>query len=301
MIIRPETPRDYAVIADINARAFENRAAEAVIVALHRHRSRFDPDLSLVAEIDGQVVGHVLFSPQTIRLLGQNVEAVNLAPIAIHPDHQRKGIGAALIEEGHRIARTKGYALSFLLGHPEYYPRFGYKTHAYGAASVTAKLGEFVVPKAMEARQPIQEDIPVLREMWLREEGNVDFAIDPGKALLDWLSPNPATQSLVFVRGEHLIGYARIHGSEVRYLIARDEVSALIMVGTLAGDREILTLPLHPNSASAPTFKDPKAEAWEAGMVCPFVESPFDEYYRLVQSGQRQVGRPVWPVNFDME
>src|SRR5688500_16279882 len=121
MLIRAETPRDYATIADIHVKAFDNRAAEAVIVGLHRHRSRFDPELSLVAEIDGQVVGHVLFSPQTIRLLGQNLEVVNLAPIAVHPTHQGKGIGAALIEEGHSIARSKGYPFSFLLGHPEYY------------------------------------------------------------------------------------------------------------------------------------------------------------------------------------
>ena len=64
IVIRPEQPTDYAAIAAVHVRAFENRASEALIVALHRHRAAFDPDLSLVAEEDGQVVGHVLFSPR---------------------------------------------------------------------------------------------------------------------------------------------------------------------------------------------------------------------------------------------
>jgi predicted N-acetyltransferase YhbS len=86
MNIRPETPQDYAAVANVHVRAFGQRLAEALIVALHRQRPLYDAELSLVAEIDGRIVGHVLFSPQKIRLLGQAVLAVNLAPIAIEPD-----------------------------------------------------------------------------------------------------------------------------------------------------------------------------------------------------------------------
>ena len=130
--IRPEMIADYAAIARVNVRAFNPHVSVPLIVDLHRHRSRFDPELSLIAEVDGQVVGHVLFSPQTIRLMGQNVEVVNLLPLAVGPEHQRTGVGRALVEEGHRIAKVKGYSLSFLVGIPEYYPRFGYQQRAYG-------------------------------------------------------------------------------------------------------------------------------------------------------------------------
>src|SRR5687768_7027727 len=107
--IRPETPADYADIGALTARAF-GRAAEATVVALLRQRRAFDPTLSLVAEVDGRIAGHVMFSPYSLRLLGEDVHAVNLAPLAVEPLMQGRGIGGALIEYGHSLARAKGYA-----------------------------------------------------------------------------------------------------------------------------------------------------------------------------------------------
>src|SRR5262245_46248871 len=133
MRIRPETIQDYAAIAALHVRAFGERATEALIVTLQRHSPAFDPELSLVAELDGRVIGHALFSPHTVRLLDQDVRAVNLAPIAVDPSMQRQGVGGRLIAAGHALARDKGYAFSFLLGHTSYYPRHGYLTRAYGA------------------------------------------------------------------------------------------------------------------------------------------------------------------------
>lgn len=77
MRIRPETPADYAAIAALHVRAFGDRTGEGLVVALHRQRAAFDPELSLVAEKDGRVTGHVLFSPRHLGLLGQEVRAVN--------------------------------------------------------------------------------------------------------------------------------------------------------------------------------------------------------------------------------
>ncbi|MDQ6660501.1 MAG: GNAT family N-acetyltransferase, partial [Chloroflexota bacterium] len=88
MIIRPERVTDYAEIGSLHARAFGNRPGESIIVALHRQRSAFDPELSLVAESNGRVVGHVLFSPHQMRLLDQTIPTVNLAPIAVDPAYQ---------------------------------------------------------------------------------------------------------------------------------------------------------------------------------------------------------------------
>ncbi len=293
--IRPETPADYAAIAGVNARAF-GRAAEAVIVDLLRHRARFDPELSLVAELDGRMVGHVLFSPQTIRLLGEDVETVSLAPIAVDPGHQREGVGGALIREGHDLAKTKGYALSYLLGHTTYYPRFGYRTGAYGASSLRVATGEFSVG-SLEARPLADADIPALRDLWRREEGAVDFAVDPSDSLMEWLSPRPGVQALVYTRGGEIVGFARVEGAAARYFLARDGETARQMARSIG---DAVEPPLHPGSASASALGTADASAWDAAMVCPFMPSPFDDYYAQVQAGTRLPGRVIWGVEFDL-
>jgi putative acetyltransferase len=304
MLIRPELPSDYRAIGDINARAFDNRAAEAAIVALLRQGESFDPELSLVAEQDGKIVGHVLFTPYTIRLLGEDVEAVNLAPIAVHPDHQREGIGKALIEEGHRIAAGKGYLLSFLLGHKEYYPRFGYKTHSYGWSELVLP-NPVPVESTLQTRPPLPDDLPALWRLWRYEEGDVDFAIDPGQDLLAWISPNRGIRSEVYLRETELVGYIRVRENDPAkpaIFLAADTRAAHEMADALSRltPDGPLTLPLHPNSRSAQSLGEPKASAWAAGMALSLAPNPFDEYYGMVQVGDRPPGRVIWPVAFEL-
>ncbi len=294
--IRPETLKDYAAIARVNARAFSPHVSVPFLVDLHRHRTRFDPELSLVAEIDGRVVGHVLLSAQTIRLLGQDVEVVNLSPLAVAPEHQRTGVGSALVEEGHRIAKAKGYPLSFLIGHSTYYPRFGYQTRMFGSASLKVSTQDFQ-QQAMETRLPTETDLPALRELWLHEEGGVDFAIYPGDELLDWISPNPAVKSLVYTIGGVVFGYARVEGNKAHLFLARDDQAARAMARQIG---EAVELPLHVNSASASALGESIYSLWDAAMVCPFVPSPFDEYQAQIQAGKRIAGRPLWGVEFDI-
>lgn len=303
MIIRSETIQDYPVIADINVRAFEERAGEALIVSLSRHRRDFDPELSLVAEIDGQVVGHALFTPMRIRLSGETARVVNLGPIAVDPNIQRQGIGGALIARGHELARAKGYALCFLLGHPTYYPRLGYLTHAFGASS--CKIHTDALPESdLDTRKPAATDLPVLRELWLHEEGNADFSVDPGDLLLDWISPNPAITASVYLLNSQVVGYTRIHRDEQQspgVFFARDHETARKMARMIGGGARI-ELPLHPRSASAGAFADARFEthSWEASMVYPLLPSPFDAYYQEVSAGTRPPGRPIWTVTFEI-
>lgn len=303
MIIRPETPADYPAIASVNVRAFGGRAGEVAIVALHRHRADFSPALSLVAEQAGRIVGHVLLTPRDVRLLGQTVRAVNLAPIAVDPTYQRGGIGRRLIAEGHAAARAMGYQLSFLLGHTTYYPRLGYQTDAYGGSSLVvlaASAGE-----GLSTRAPHEGDLAALRALWLHEEGQVDFAIVPGGALLDWISPNPAVTAAVWLREERVVGYTRVHAADLakpRVFLAGDHDAARAIAARLAsaaGAPEV-TLPLHPSSASAGAFGEPQARSWEAAMAFPLAPSPFDEYYARVSAGERAPGQVIWPVEFDL-
>jgi putative acetyltransferase len=315
MIIRPEQVADYTTIAALHTRAFGNRPAEANIVALHRQRLTFDPELSLVAEINGQVIGHVLFSPHQMRLLGQSAPTVNLAPIAVDPNYQGRGIGGQLIVEGHRLAVAKGYKVSILLGHTSYYPRFGYHTHAFGSAQVEVSIKElsYTAPKdILETRHPTDEDVPRLRELWLREEGMVDMALEPGLDLRDWLSPNPAIQATVYTRQENVIGYTRIHNAEPakpRVFLAWNHEAAraiaAIMINKLRFDISRTDsfqclLPLHPSSASAEAFGKAISSTKAASMACPLAPSPFDEYLTHVRVRQRPPGRVIWPTAFDL-
>ena len=297
--IRPETLKDYAAIARVNARAFNPHVSVPLIVDLHRHRTRFDPELSLVAEVDGQIAGHVLFSPQTIRLMEQSIDVVNLSPLAVAPEHQRTGVGRALVEEGHRIVKAKGYPLSFLIGHSAYYPRFGYKTRSFGASSLKVSTQDFQ-QQPMETHLPTEADLPALRDLWLREEGAVDFAIYPGDDLLDWISPNPAIKSLVYTVGGVVFGYARVEAakSKAHLFLARDDHAARAMARQIGTEVE---LPLHIHSASAKALGETVYSLWDAAMVCTFVPSPFDEYYAQVKAGKRVAGRPLWGVEFELD
>jgi predicted N-acetyltransferase YhbS len=298
--IRPETLADYAAIARVNARAFDTHPNVALLIDLHRHRPRFDPELSLVAEVGGRIVGHVLFSPQTIRLLGQNVDVVNLSPLAVDPDYQRQGVGSALVLEGHRIVQAKGYPLSFLVGHSAYYPRLGYLTRAYGGRydSISMRVATADFPAGeLETRTPAEADIPALRALWLHEEGGVDFSIDPGGELLGWLSPHPAISARVYTRAGEIVGYARVMGTTARYFLARDGETARQMARMIGAEVE---LPLHPYSASTGSLGDPEYGLADAAMACPLAPSPFDDYYAQVQADTRLGGRSIWGVEFDI-
>jgi putative acetyltransferase len=120
MAIRDERPADAAAVRDVVTRAFE-RTAEASLVDLLRTAGK--ATCSLVAERDGGVVGHVLFSPVTLE---RAPFGWGLAPLAVAPDAQRTGVGGALVRAGLARARAAGVATVVVLGSPAYYGRFGF-------------------------------------------------------------------------------------------------------------------------------------------------------------------------------
>jgi putative acetyltransferase len=122
--IREETQRDETAIAEVNRAAFGGDI-EAHIV--DRLRAEGLAVLSLVATSGDQVVGHILFSDLDVDVDGRRVPAVSLAPMAVLPDWQRQGVGSRLIEAGLAGLRAQGKAHTVIvLGHPGYYPRFGF-------------------------------------------------------------------------------------------------------------------------------------------------------------------------------
>lgn len=130
MIIRTETPTDYAAVQRLVQQAFLNAAhsdgSEHLLVERLRHSDAFVPRLSLVAERQGEIVGHILFTKIRIG----EAEALALAPLAVSLAHQKQGIGKALIEQGHQRARELGFHYCVVLGDPNYYGRFGYQPAA---------------------------------------------------------------------------------------------------------------------------------------------------------------------------
>ena len=126
MIIRKEETKDYEIVYLVVQRAFNSAehagGNEQDLVNALRKSKAFVPELSLVADINGKIVGHVMF---TKAMVGDTA-VLSLAPVSVLPEYQRKGIGSALIKEGHRIAEKLGYGYSIVLGSEEYYPRMGY-------------------------------------------------------------------------------------------------------------------------------------------------------------------------------
>ena len=123
--IRPETTKDHAAIREVNALAF-GREEEGRLVEALRRLPEFIPELSLVAIEAGQVVGHILFSPMVIETTDGAVPALALAVLAVRPEFQNQGVGSELARRGLEECRSLGHKIVVVVGHPAYYPRFGF-------------------------------------------------------------------------------------------------------------------------------------------------------------------------------
>lgn len=139
MHIRPEAPSDLAAVRAVNEAAFGTSGEADLVDTL---RDKVQPLVSLVADLDGSVVDHILFSPVTLTP-GADVMLMGLGPMAVLPEHQRRGIGSALVAEGLKRCAALGCDAVIVLGHPAYYPRFGFvPASRYGISSEYDVLDE---------------------------------------------------------------------------------------------------------------------------------------------------------------
>jgi putative acetyltransferase len=125
--IRTELPADRQGIFAVNAAAFPTDSEAKLVEGLHTAGL---PLLSLVAITAAEVVGHILFSPVVVVNGELKTHAIALGPLAVHPAHQRMGIGSQLTREGLRQCEGLGHQIVFVLGHPDYYSRFGFRLAA---------------------------------------------------------------------------------------------------------------------------------------------------------------------------
>ena len=142
MIMRTETNKDFEEVYKLNYLAFGNREDESKLIERIRLSEEFIPELSIVAEMENEIVGHILLSKATVEDQDKQYTVIVLAPIAVRPNYQKLGVGSRLIEEGIRRCRSLGYSIILLIGHPTYYPRLGFQP----ARQFGLELKQFEVP-----------------------------------------------------------------------------------------------------------------------------------------------------------
>ncbi len=134
--IRSEIPADRQHIFDLHCQAF-GEDEEARLVDTLRAEGNFNLALSLVAVHGDRIIGHILFPPITIESRSGTVPALALALLAVLPEFQCLGIGSALIEEGCEASRRLGHRIIIVVGHPKYYPQFGFVSARHKGIDVT--------------------------------------------------------------------------------------------------------------------------------------------------------------------
>jgi putative acetyltransferase len=124
VLVRDEAPGDAVAIASVNERAFDQPDEARLIEAIRRNGRK---SISLVATHADTIVGHILFTPVAFVEGNRGVEAMGLGPMAVLPGWQRRGIGSSLVNAGLERCAAIGCQLVVVVGHPEYYPRFGFE------------------------------------------------------------------------------------------------------------------------------------------------------------------------------
>lgn len=130
--VRLERPEDASEVRHVNELAFGQPSEAGLVDRLRQART---DSLSLVAD-DGAAVGHILFTSVVVESAGRRVLGMGLAPMAVLPDRQRQGIGSQLVRRGLDMLRERGCPFVVVVGHPDYYPRFGFEpASAHGLVS----------------------------------------------------------------------------------------------------------------------------------------------------------------------
>lgn len=166
ILIRQETSKDYEEVYKLVSDAFKTAeyvdGDEQDLIVDLRKGDAYIPELSLVAEIDGEIVGHIMFSKMKVG----NDEVLALEPLSIKLKYQKQGIGTALIIEGHRIAKLLGYTYSVVFGSGRYYSKFGYMPAIKFGIKVPESIPaeSYMAIKLQENAKPIGGEVTYAKE-----------------------------------------------------------------------------------------------------------------------------------------
>lgn len=299
--LRSERPGDEEAIDLVTCRAFESMDEANIVRLLREHYPGFDPRYSVMAWDAGDLVGHALFTPAPVRLMGRTVRALAVAPLSVLPERQRQGIGGRLLEFGRRLGRRDGFELAFLAGHPEYYPRHGY-TACFGFAKVTIDTDALPQPERTFHRRPVRpDDLEWLVAQHAAEWADVDFAWLWGEHLGEWRLPC-INSTLWWTEDGRRAAYtmSKPGRGACAMLLADDPAVARDVIATVRP----ASLEHHPagwlvrHALDGVAWATAEVEASEAAMALELHPGALGAYTDAVASGQRLPGASRWPLAF---
>jgi putative acetyltransferase len=293
--LRGEMAGDEDVIDEVVCMAFGSMSEANLVRLLRQHCPTFDSRYSVTAWDGNRLVGHTLLTPVEARLMGRALPALLVAPVAVVPDRQREGIGARMLRYGHELGRREGHSLTFLKGHPAYYPRIGYRP-CYGFAQMTIDSGKLPQPSVRFVRRPVQQsDLDWLVRRYAVEHAAVDFATIWGPTLGEWTLPIVDAVMWWTEDGQRAAYSVATNcgprGKDYRLILADDPKLACEVIATARPKM----LSHHPAGWLArevvdPEWASPKVEASNAAMACGLQEGVLEPYLEAIASGRRQLG-----------
>lgn len=297
--VRSERPGDEDALDIVNCRGFGRMSEAHLVRNIRAYYPAFDRRYSVVAWAAAEAVGHVLFTPVGVRLMGRTVSGLLVGPVVVAPEYRRRGVGGSMLRFGHDLGRRDGFELAFLAGIPSYYPRFGYQA-CFGFGKITIDTTRLPDPTRELHPWPVQPaDIPWLMERHRAEWDDVDFACVRGAAMGEWTMPG--VEALVWRtsdgrRAAYTLGAG---GAKLEMLLADDPAPAREVVSRLRPEE----IGLHANGWFARHVLD---DAWgtaeatrsDAAMACELREGALREYIAALDAGERLPGRSNWILPF---
>jgi predicted N-acetyltransferase YhbS len=308
IIYRSEEHGDEEAIDLVNFRAFMAHHTEDGVPRVDEHDlvrylrayyPGFDRRYSITAWDKERCVGHALFTPARIRLLGETVDALAVGPVAVDPDHQRQGIGGQLLRSGHELGRQEGFGVAFLCGHPTYYPRHGYVA-CHGFAKVTLDLDALPPSSGRLHALPVTSaDVPWLVACGEAEWADVDFAWIWGDALTEWTAPGAIALMWWTEDGRRAAYTLADPRGRWRHVLGEDPDFVREALCTVRP----ATLDHHPSGWLARNVLDPAwstatVERGDPAMACALQEGALDPLLNALESGTRPPGCVNWALPF---
>lgn len=305
--IRSERPGDEDAIDTVVSRAFGEMDEANLVRMLRQRQPGFDRELSICAWAGDSMVGHTGFIPVDLRLMGRAVAAAAVAPVAVAPAFQRRGIAGLMLQFGHDLARRRGIQLTFLNGHPGYYPRHGY-IPCFGFCKTTIDSDALPKPEVgLEAWPVSDRDISWLVERDECEWGDVDFSWPRGGRAAEWTIEG--VNAIIWRTGDgrraaYTLSRAGAHGSgrHIESILGDDPHLMRQVIARLQPSQ----ISHHPSGWLAKhvlagmSWATCEASPSDAAMACPLVSGVLDDYLAALESGQRLPGACNWPIPFIM-
>ncbi|MBN2445083.1 MAG: N-acetyltransferase [Phycisphaerae bacterium] len=298
--IQCERLGDEDAIDRVICAAFGSPSEPGIVRVLRDTYPTFDRHYSINAWDGDELVGHTLFTPCRVRLMGATHAALAVGPVAVLPKLQRQGIGGAMMHRGHELGRAGGFDFAFLLGHPSYYPRLGYRS-CFGVPKLTFDTDKLPQPTRKLQTRPVRpSDIPWLAERCFAEWQDVDFGILWGTSLSEWALPGFSTV-MWWTEDNRRAGYtaARMGPHKCDLLLAEDPELALDVLATIRPP----ALQQHPSGWLArnvvcDTWSQTKTELHPAAMAYELRPGVLDSYIKAIEAAQRPPGACLFPLPF---